>query len=683
MYFWPGYSTKIEEDLPYYLNIFDDPSTKLQDMEVVLCKFEDVSGSPFYEFNVDFETNFTLVLGPADQNKDLSTLFSDYSESFFSLAFVRVLEDFEYFYPNDSSNKLFEYYMDESDEILNRMTDHVVEESTYSEYYRTRNTIDAEKELTVNDLTDGLKNNGQYGSPGCSNVRCNHQVLSPYEGYESDLINLNFGYFNLINITIPKPESMKFLTDNLIQKKKISYFNNQLNRTDVSHYDRMKQYGISLENHVFSTSIFGVKIDQLTNQTAITTSHQVNFDSNCIRLDFAEDLLRQSKRGEQNGLKMTLKFPKKIGDTFSPLIPVTLPRRKIKLSPVIQENSSKRRKKRSSSEITFEESTEYPEFTNNFYIMAYPKSLKFPTRESPEVDYIDLEANHNIDISMSKNKITYIHDPLVSNLTKLCQNEVNSLDQCLYEYQAKTLNCDPLNINSTETHTVCEYPTSPMNAIDPYASGCYPQKCQQDFIKFEKTIKHPLTSCDDNNLVNNQFFKEKIDACFGSPNYEYFQMYNMKETFYTECRNATINLEHANNKKTFKICDALGVASEDIFSYNEVSFKNDRMDDLYDTYSFTLGYESLFVSEVNEVFLDTFINTAIDTLGMTGFWMGFSFITMLEFITLFGIMLQACFKRRRADNKIGQIELETGGQAVLRSKFMDVSNDGWTQQPDV
>ena len=86
------------------------------------------------------------------------------------------------------------------------------------------------------------------------------------------------------------------------------------------------------------------------------------------------------------------------------------------------------------------------------------------------------------------------------------------------------------------------------------------------------------------------------------------------------------------------------------------------INDVYDTFSFRIGYSSLFENTISEVYLDSFINTAIDTLGMTGFWMGFSFITILEFFTLFGIIIQSCTHKNK-DNK-NKLPRQSGVQRI-------------------
>ena len=67
---------------------------------------------------------------------------------------------------------------------------------------------------------------------------------------------------------------------------------------------------------------------------------------------------------------------------------------------------------------------------------------------------------------------------------------------------------------------------------------------------------------------------------------------------------------------------------------SEKNFINSAVQQNTDQYSFNLGYNNFFISVTEEQYLDTWIETTIDVLGMSGFWLGFSFITVLEFLLL-------------------------------------------------
>ena len=61
---------------------------------------------------------------------------------------------------------------------------------------------------------------------------------------------------------------------------------------------------------------------------------------------------------------------------------------------------------------------------------------------------------------------------------------------------------------------------------------------------------------------------------------------------------------------------------------------------LYDNYELSVGFETLYIYSLNEVYLDTFISCIIDIFGTTGFWMGFSFITAFEFLLFTFLVLK-------------------------------------------
>ena len=119
---------------------------------------------------------------------------------------------------------------------------------------------------------------------------------------------------------------------------------------NVTHFERMESFGLSPENVIYNSEIFGVPIEDLvrsdtfeselkgfeartsSNQPSpITLKKHLNFDASCLRIDIDSQHIRQTKKGHENGIKMELTLPKIYENDFSYLKSESFPRRLIRL----------------------------------------------------------------------------------------------------------------------------------------------------------------------------------------------------------------------------------------------------------------------------------------------------------------------------------------------------------------
>jgi len=248
--------------------------------------------------------------------------------------------------------------------------------------------------------------------------------------------------------------------------------------SDLTHYEKMVDYfSYNIDASIYSARIFDVTINDLSTSPAVQATTEINFESTCTRLDFDQKLLKQIKRGANNGLDVILKLPKIYnGEVDFVLAGKTFPRRKLRLS-----NSEVSSINDVGNGTDTNAKTEQPEMKSDYYVMVYPNNVKFPTRESLEVSSFILQKDTHIEAAISYNKVNYIHDPL--NKEKLCQNDVEPLDECLYN----SIKCRPLSQNSTCDQNI-ENPIDPINPynVENSTINCYPQNCHQSYISIEK-----------------------------------------------------------------------------------------------------------------------------------------------------------------------------------------------------
>ena len=247
-----------------------------------------------------------------------------------------------------------------------------------------------------------------------------------------------------------------------------------------------------------------------------------------------------------------------------------------------------------------------------------------------------------------------------------CQKNINPVDECLYQNLKSNLNCDPLS--KTANKTCPKYIESPVQNILPYEKfyhypeesgsnsffqkSCYPENCDQKFIKIESTAITPKIKCPD--AANKFNFKtsyttEIFEACQKLPSGQYKKLMELKNRFAEYCYDlsgfssgsTTSSTTSTRSYNTMTFCQFLTGKKD----YSKNSFTKDDINQKifssqnYDKYSFNLGYNSFFINLTEEQYLDTWIETIIDILGMAGFWLGFSFVTILEFFTLVGTLV--------------------------------------------
>jgi len=171
----------------------------------------------------------------------------------------------------------------------------------------------------------------------------------------------------------------------------------------------------------------------------------------------------------------------------------------------------------------------------------------------------------------------------------------------------------------------------------------------------------------------NEYLTNLAKDCFGTSSEKNAQIMGMKQTFFDLCYEKArfidsdlMTVPGGNYFSSF--CKVATVRETPPLTYESYSnsykidqqiFPQDGLPLMYDTFSFSIGFYSLFYNEISEVYLDSIINTAIDTLGMTGFWMGFSFITIFEVVTIFGVFLREVLGKIRK-SLCPQLDVEEG-----------------------
>ena len=188
------------------------------------------------------------------------------------------------------------------------------------------------------------------------------------------------------------------------------------------------------------------------------------------------------------------------------------------------------------------------------------------------------------------------------------------------------------------------------------------------------------------------YLKEIEEDCNGEASSDYSKFSSIREYLFKSCQqhflvnqnnpsvlNTISGKKGEGNTVYFNpICQAITEKSQPMFfdkdTGDPIIRDNDytmRMDNILDTYSFTIGYSNLFENTIDEIYTDSFIEAIIDFIGLSGFWLGFSFITCLEFFTLAMIIVKSCCSNLSSRNrKRGRI-IKIGSAPTVPEKGWD------------
>ena len=205
-----------------------------------------------------------------------------------------------------------------------------------------------------------------------------------------------------------------------------------------------------------------------------------------------------------------------------------------------------------------------------------------------------------------------------------------------------------------------------MPALDPVEIGCHPQNCDMKLISIEKAVSYDIKPCEnEEHMENSQYFLEIHESCKGSPNLVYKSLSEFRNYFTEMCfkklflthihdEDGIFNYDTVHNYEYDEICSILTGHTrpdeiKDKFLLNELmknstqNLSNNEIfkmkytpkyheENIYENYEVMIGFENLYTTSIEEVYLDTFISMLIDLVGTFGFWLGFSFITSFDFL---------------------------------------------------
>ena len=501
--------------------------------------------------------------------------------------------------------------------FVNVLDDLIMKASNYSQFYKPRFTFDKIAEVIgINKIH--RDHNTIKVVPKCNH--CDYHDDIVYE-----FINLTTRHFEIFR----KEHNLRKILKNWKDVQPLEGHKGD----EVNYFKRMQDLNLNIDSNIYSLKIFGVNIKNTARSEHIKISKHINFDATCFRLDFEQKHMKQRAMGISNGLELKLKIPKLYNGIFDRPLPKIFPRRSYKLEEFSKGMQGSKHK-----------GHEIPDFSSDVYILIYPNYLAFPTVESKEVASTLLHPNTAVKVGISQTHSTHIFDPLERKLE--CNQSALPFEECL----KNLIKCQPLHENST-----CPYITQPIHPIDPHAAFCHPQSCHCASIKIEKVLTYDIDTCENQgSRENSVYFLELYESCIGSQNFIYSEFGHFRNYLTRQCYHQLLNIYQANHSNAYKyeydnLCSILTGQSKpekfpiDIHS-SDINPKTwapkYNPDLLYDNYEVSVGFETLYIYSLNEVYLDTFISCIIDIFGTTGFWMGFSFITAFEFLLFMFLILK-------------------------------------------
>ena len=578
--------------------------------------------STAYKIGLD-HPNFNFNLHKSDEN-----IFQDhFLNDFDTLAFHFSITDII----TNPPSKNIDLYLHQS-EFIQHLDTIFNTASNYSQFYKPRSEYD-KKEIApiLNMEYESRDSRFDFVAPVCD-------VCVSGE-------DMNF------NITNSRTSvGFSFISDHayLDSQKLHMHYSHEIvgsnSDSQLAQYDVLTDFMLNPDTTIFSAKLFSVNLQNLQNSKFINISTHINFDSTCFRLDFDQEFLKQTSSGVDNGLHLELKIPKLYNGIFERPYPNMFPRRVFKIA---EDDSVEGLQGFTAFEKEQNEdllSSEIPDFRNNIFAMIYPFELNYPTTQGVEVSSMSLQANKLIKIAITSSESNYMFDPLMKNLT--CSETAIPYQECLL----KGITCNPLNQNST-----CNLIYEPYQALNPVNLGCHPQNCFSKVVNIEKATSYDIETCENEEFrENSKYFMEMHESCQGSPNLFYRDLQGFKDYIVGMCWKKVYKMHE--NEDDFKyseinkyhydeICSILtGMISPEeieIAGPNQLNQLNSNPDTfaptfnpeiLYDSYEVMIGFENLYITSISEVYLDTFISCLIDVVGMFGFWLGFSFITSVEFV---------------------------------------------------
>ena len=539
---------------------------------------------------------------------------------------------------------------------LKRFSKILEQESSYTQFYRPRNLKDLIFKRKITKILDEVKpkNQNKLGSystrfgnenPFRTNIsdEFTRTTINPTTISSRDYVVYNFENIKINSFSDLLLEKSAFGLHKRLGLYRKSHLggssdsyasDDNQNNLSLTSAQIIQDIGINPIYNIKSSSLFNVKINNIFNSKFINISQHYNFDSSCFRIDFDQVKLKQDRPGLENGLKLELKIPKIFSDEeykipFSRVFPKRIFKYKERSELA---GMSGRASGRHGSWIKQNEATEIPNFKSDFYIMVYPNNLVFPTRESTANTNIYPEKLTKIGVSL--HEISYIHDRI--DKTRLCNKTVKPLPECMKD----NIKCQPFSVNSTCLRNVSE----PIDPFNPEEIGCYPMGCQEKFYKIDTVNIKQLEHCQGKKTAKiSDYFYDLYKNCQGDDMVDdvYREMNNFKKKVISSTlrsQKSESNFDTTNEDKSSLTNSNLIklIAGKNFINPND----GYNPDIIYDTYHIQIGHQDLFINSIKEVQLDTFLEALIDVLGTTGFWMGFSFITFIEFMEFLAMFLR-------------------------------------------
>ena len=247
--------------------------------------------------------------------------------------------------------------------------------------------------------------------------------------------------------------------------------------------------------------------------------------------------------------------------------------------------------------------------------MVHPRSLKFPTETSQDVGLIYLRPNESMEIGLTAHLEQHIHDSFFPEIS--CSTHAIPFEECIFN----SIDCRPLDSDST-----CNETNKPQPAIDPFDRGCIPTNCKIEKISARVLSSYPkhyqvVSIVGD---IDNKYFRQHYGSVqFKSDNGKRNTLNEFNKQFLEICKSHHFHVQNSLPKGQKSICDIFGE-----FEKN------------YDQFYVKLGFERVLIEAVEEVPADTFDKLFIDITSTFGFWMGFSFFTVIEFLSFFMALIR-------------------------------------------